>query len=158
MMEGRTRSEASSRSGAQARVAASSPDALRRMQSQAQADTRPEKLLRSVLHARGLRFLVNRQPIPGVRRKADIVFPRARVAVFVDGCFWHVCPHHATWPRANAEFWKVKLRENQRRDRETDSRLQKAGWLPIRVWEHESPEEAAERIRGHVRTRTPLPT
>jgi len=76
-----------------------------------------------------------------------------RVAVFVDGCFWHGCPKHATWPKTNAVWWRNKIEGNQRRDADTDARLAAAGWLSVRVWAHEKPAEAAERIAGIVRTR-----
>jgi DNA mismatch endonuclease, patch repair protein len=75
------------------------------------------------------------------------------VAVFVDGCFWHGCPEHATWPRSNAAFWREKIETNCRRDRDTDARLQEYGWMAIRVWEHEDPEEVAARIEQAVRSR-----
>jgi DNA mismatch endonuclease (patch repair protein) len=81
-----------------------------------------------------------------MRRRADLVFPSARVAVFVDGCFWHGCPEHATWPKQNAGWWRDKIEANRRRDRDTDARLREVGWQPVRVWEHEPVEEAARRI------------
>lgn len=74
------------------------------------------------------------------------MFPRAKVAVYVDGCFWHGCPVHGTWPKANAEWWRSKIHANQIRDADTHKRLKESGWIPIRVWEHEDPEEAAERV------------
>jgi DNA mismatch endonuclease (patch repair protein) len=86
------------------------------------------------------------------RRRVDIVFPRERVAVFVDGCFWHSCPDHATHPRANAEFWRSKLQRNVDRDRDTDGRLEALGWTVLRFWEHEDPGAAADRIEAVVRT------
>lgn len=79
------------------------------------------------------------QPEPGIRRRADILFTKARVAVFVDGCFWHKCPVHGTEPKANAEWWRAKLQRNVERDRDTDRRLEEAGWTVIRLWEHEDP-------------------
>lgn len=82
-----------------------------------------------------------------------MVFGPARVAVFVDGCYWHGCPEHATWPRSNADFWRKKITRNQERDRDTDLKLTNAGWMPIRVWEHEDPVEAAQRITAVVRER-----
>jgi DNA mismatch endonuclease (patch repair protein) len=85
--------------------------------------------------------------LAGERRRADIVFRRARVAVFVNGCFWHGCPEHATWPKHNAEFWREKIRANQQRDRDTDERLGVAGWTVIRIWEHENPSDAADRVQ-----------
>ena len=85
-----------------------------------------------------------------MRRRADLVFPGKRVAVFVDGCFWHACPEHASWPKANADWWREKILANQRRDRDTDRRLAEAGWHVIRIWEHESPAIAADRIQEAV--------
>ena len=128
--------------------AASSIDVLRRMQAQRRRDTVPELALRSQLHRKGLRFRVDRVVLPGIRRRADVVFARARVAVFVDGCFWHACPQHATRPRANADWWAQKLAANERRDRDTDQRLDAAGWRVVRVWEHEDMAAAAEQIRA----------
>lgn len=131
--------------------AASSKEALKRMLSTRQRDTAPELELRSELHRLGLRFRTHRSVLPGVRRKVDIVFIRARVAVFVDGCFWHSCPQHGTSAKANAAFWREKLAGNQRRDRDTDSRLKLARWRVVRVWEHEDPRAAARRIAKSVR-------
>ena len=129
---------------------ASTTDALRRMSAQRQRDTKGELELRSLLHRRGLRFRVH-APLPGLRRRSDIVFTRARVAVFVDGCFWHGCPEHGTWPKQNADWWREKIEANQRRDRDTDARLRAAGWTVIRVWEHDDPSQAADRIAEVVR-------
>lgn len=109
-------------------------------------DTGPELALRSELHRLGLRFRVHRRPVPGLRVAADIVFGPARVAVFVDGCFWHRCPVHATAPRANGEWWAAKLERNVERDRSANMRLEESGWVVVRVWEHESPAVAAARI------------
>ena len=125
---------------------ASSPAALRRMQAARQRDTAPELAVRSELHRRGLRFYVDRQPIPSLRRRADIVFPRRRLAIYVDGCFWHGCPVHGTWPKANAEWWRAKIEANRARDRDTDRRLEEAGWRALHAWEHESPAEIADRV------------
>lgn len=123
------------------------------MQSTRQRDTAPEVALRRALFRLGLRYRVNSIPIPGLRRRADIVFRRARVAVYVDGCFWHGCPIHATWPRANAAFWRDKIETNRRRDADTDRQLREAGWLVVRVWEHEDPSAAAGSIALFVRSR-----
>ncbi|AYV27906.1 Very short patch repair protein [Streptomyces sp. ADI95-16] len=123
------------------------------MSRQKSKDTRIELALRRALHAAGLRYRVHRRPVKGVRREADIVFGPARVAVFVDGCFWHGCPEHATWPRRNAEFWRGKIEGNQARDRDTDARLAESGWLAVRVWEHEAVDEAAVRVRRIVLAR-----
>ncbi|MEV7522235.1 very short patch repair endonuclease [Streptomyces sp. NPDC091371] len=124
-----------------------------RMSRQKSRDTGVEVSLRKALHAAGARYRVHRKPVKGVRREADIVFGPARVAVFVDGCFWHGCPVHATWPKNNAEFWRTKIEGNRRRDRDTDARFAEAGWLAVRVWEHERADEAAERVLAVVASR-----
>ncbi|MFF0550603.1 very short patch repair endonuclease [Streptomyces sp. NPDC004311] len=126
-----------------------------RMSRQKSRDTGVEVALRKALHARGARYRIHRRPVKGVRREADIVFGPARVAVFVDGCFWHGCPVHATWPKNNAEFWRAKIEGNRRRDLDTDARLVDAGWLAVRVWEHEGAEEAAARVLSVVQERRP---
>ena len=108
-------------------------------------------LLRRALWARGLRYRVDRAPLPGIRRRADIVFGPARVAVFVDGCFWHSCPQHATLPRSNRDWWKEKLAVNVERDRDTDSKLSEAGWTVLRVWEHEDMEQVADKVTQLLR-------
>lgn len=113
-------------------------------------DTLPERAIRSELHRRGLRFRVDRAPIPGLRSRADIVFGPARVAVYVDGCFWHSCPEHGTRPKANAGWWERKLDRNQERDRETDRVLQEHGWEVVRIWEHEDPVAAADRVQRAI--------
>lgn len=132
---------------------ASSPGVRASMQSNRGRDTKPELALRSAVHALGLRYRVSARPLPGVRRTADLIFAKARVAVFLDGCFWHGCPDHHTVAVTNASFWAQKVVTNRRRDRDTDSRLAEAGWLSVRVWEHEDPAEAAARIRNVVRER-----
>jgi DNA mismatch endonuclease (patch repair protein) len=121
-----------------------------RMSRQRARDTGIEMALRRALHASGLRYRIHKRPISGVRREADIVFGPARVAVFVDGCFWHGCPDHATWPRRNAEFWRTKIETNRTRDRDTDRAFADAGWTVIRVWEHEDPTTAATRVADVV--------
>ncbi|WP_081285957.1 very short patch repair endonuclease [Mycobacterium colombiense] len=120
------------------------------MQSNRGRDTKPELALRSAVHALGLRYRVSARPVEGLRRTADLVFTRVRVAVFLDGCFWHGCPQHHTVAVTNASFWSDKVSGNQARDRDTDRRLAEAGWVCIRVWEHEDPGEAAQRIRDVV--------
>jgi DNA mismatch endonuclease (patch repair protein) len=122
------------------------------MQRQRQRDTAAELTLRSVLHSRGLRFRVH-YPVPGVRRKADIAFTRVRVAVFVDGCFWHGCPEHGTWPKANAEWWRAKIQANRLRDKDTNHRLTEEDWTVVRVWEHEVPQDAARRVEAALSVR-----
>jgi DNA mismatch endonuclease, patch repair protein len=129
---------------------ASSEAVRRQMSDQRRRNTACELSLRSAIHGLGLRYYVHRRPLPGVRREADVIFPRSKVAVFVDGCFWHACPVHASWPKANSEWWRNKIVRNQERDRDTDQRLANAGWKVIRVWEHEEPGVAARRIRTAV--------
>lgn len=118
------------------------------MRSNRRTGTIPERRLRSQLHQRGLRFRVD-YPIhvSGLRVRPDVVFTARRVAVFVDGCFWHSCPEHGSIPKANADYWVPKLLRNTERDREIDAGLDAAGWEVIRIWEHEDPVLAAERIR-----------
>lgn len=123
------------------------------MARQATRDTAAETAVRTLLHAAGLRYRVNAQPLPGLRRTADIVFTRRRVAVFVDGCFWHACPDHGTVPKTNADWWTAKLARNIQRDQETNEQLAAAGWHVVRVWEHEDPRAAAHRIEALVRIR-----
>lgn len=117
----------------------------------AQKDNSRERALRSALHKLGLRFRLHRCPLPRSRRTADIVFPSSRVAVFVDGCFWHSCPLHGTKPKNNADWWEAKLQANRARDRDTDERLRELGWNVVRVWEHEDSIVAALRIERVVR-------
>lgn len=136
------------------RPSASSDEIRRRMQRQARRDTEPELALRRELWRRGLRYRVDVAPVSGFRRRADVVFARARVAVYVDGCYWHRCPEHATVPKTNREWWVTKLEANVARDRDTDARLLAAGCEVVRVWEHESIEEAADRIEAVVRSRS----
>jgi DNA mismatch endonuclease (patch repair protein) len=119
------------------------------MVRQRRRDTGPEMAIRRLLHARGLRYRVD-AVLLGMRRRADLVFVSARVAVFVDGCFWHGCPAHRTWPKSNAAWWAEKIEANVKRDRDTDQRLAADGWTVVRVWEHEAPEAAATRVAGAV--------
>ncbi|HEX2391980.1 MAG TPA: very short patch repair endonuclease [Solirubrobacterales bacterium] len=116
------------------------------MQGNRKRDTRPELALRSELHRRGLRYRVDRRPLKSVRCRADIVFPRQKVAVFVDGCFWHGCPEHGTSPQTNAAYWSAKIARNVERDRLNEAELSAAGWAVVRVWEHEISVDAADRI------------
>jgi DNA mismatch endonuclease, patch repair protein len=119
------------------------------MVRQGRRDTEPELALRRELWRRGLRYRVDVPAVKG-RRRADLVFIGPRVAVFVDGCFWHRCPVHATAPKANADWWSAKLGANERRDRDTDRVLGEAGWRVIRVWEHEDPMRAADIVQSAV--------
>ncbi|MEP1123393.1 MAG: very short patch repair endonuclease [Ilumatobacter sp.] len=121
-----------------------------RFRKQRRRDTKPEVALRSALHRQGLRFRVDRKVLPGMRSRPDIVFGPAKVAVFVDGCFWHRCPEHGTRPKNNQEWWDQKLDANVARDRRVDAELREAGWEVIRFWEHEDPLEAAERTASVV--------
>lgn len=123
------------------------------MSRQAVRNTEPELCLRRALHELGLGYRLHRQVLPDVRRSADIVFVGPQVAVFVDGCFWHGCEQHKGTPRSNAAWWAQKISRNRERDAETDARFKKAGWLPVRVWEHEDPAIAAKRIARLVRDR-----
>jgi len=128
-----------------------------RFRRQKTRDTAPELALRRKVHALGLRYRVDVAPLPGVRRRADLVFSRARIAVFVDGCFWHSCPVHATSPKSNAQWWRYKLERTVERDRETDMALTAAGWLVVRVWEHEDPKHAAQRVLDSWGSRSASP-
>lgn len=113
-------------------------------------DSGPEMELRCVLHRLGLRYRVHRRDLPGT---PDVAFGPARVAVFVDGCFWHACPDHGVLPRNNRAWWRAKLEATRERDHRKDEDLRSLGWLPVHVWEHEDPEEAAFRIRSIVEVR-----
>jgi DNA mismatch endonuclease (patch repair protein) len=113
-------------------------------------DSGPEMALRRELHRRGRRFRKHYRPLAGVRCTPDIVFTRARVAIFVDGCFWHSCPDHATMPRSNAAWWEAKLKGNVERDRRNDADLEASGWKVLRVWEHEDSVAAADRIERQL--------
>lgn len=127
-----------------------------KMSTYPRRDTTPELLLRRELHRRGLRYRVQVK-VPGNRRRTiDIAFTRARVAVFMDGCFWHGCPEHGTQPTRNSDWWRWKIQRNQERDADTNSLLETAGWTVLRVWEHEDPVATADRIEQVVRDDTRL--
>ncbi|WP_433425747.1 very short patch repair endonuclease [Microtetraspora malaysiensis] len=127
------------------------------MRSNKGKDTKPELALRRAVHALGLRYRVSYRPLRSVRRTADLVFTKAKVAVFMDGCFWHGCPTHHTVSATNPEFWAEKVRRNRERDLETDRLLREAGWRVIRIWEHEDPLTAASMIREVIRPgKTPI--
>jgi DNA mismatch endonuclease (patch repair protein) len=136
---------------------ASSPGVRASMRSNKGRDTKPERDLRSAVHALGLRYRVSMCPLPNIRRTADLAFTRHKVAVFLDGCFWHGCPDHHTVAVTNAEFWATKVETNRARDRDTDRRLAEAGWTVIRVWEHEDASVAAQRILDVVLARRNAP-
>jgi DNA mismatch endonuclease (patch repair protein) len=123
------------------------------MQANRSRDTKPEQALRSALHRRGLRFRKHVRPLSGLRCTADIVFPSEKVAVFVDGCFWHRCPVHSARPQTNESYWSAKIDRNAQRDRRNSRLLREAGWEVIRVWEHESPQVAAGKIESRVMAR-----
>ncbi|MET7875759.1 very short patch repair endonuclease [Micromonospora profundi] len=127
---------------------ASSPGIRASMRANKSRDTKPELALRRAVHARGMRYRVGIRPVAGLRRTADLVFTKAHVAVFLDGCFWHGCPQHHTIAKTNATFWAEKVRRNRERDAETDRLLAQNGWDVVRIWEHEDPEQAAERIEA----------
>jgi DNA mismatch endonuclease, patch repair protein len=114
-------------------------------------DTGPEVRVRRLLHKAGLRYRVV-YPILGQRRRTiDIAFTRQKVAVFIDGCFWHSCPQHGTTPRANATWWQAKLTANHERDADTDRMLSEVGWVSLRFWEHEPPEQVVARVAALVK-------
>jgi DNA mismatch endonuclease (patch repair protein) len=136
-----------------ARAIPPTPDVSRRMRRVRQKNTSAESALRSELHALGLRYRIHVPVLTKPRRVADVAFRGLRVAVFIDGCFWHGCPKHATWPKTNAEFWRSKIITNRRRDRDTDARLRADGWRVVRVWAHETPGVAASRIAKVVYAR-----
>jgi DNA mismatch endonuclease (patch repair protein) len=126
-------------------------DATRRsMQANRSRDTTPELLIRRELHRRGLRYRVAAAPLKGVRRTADIVFPKAHIAIMVDGCFWHGCPEHHRAPRANSDYWTAKVDRNRRRDAETTELLTAADWTVLRFWEHEDTLAVADVIQAAV--------
>ncbi|MDT0392235.1 very short patch repair endonuclease [Streptomyces dubilierae] len=125
------------------------PGRSRNMAAIKRRDTKPERIIRSLLHAAGKRYRVDlRLKLQGANPRPDIVFTRARVAVFVDGCFWHCCPDHGRQPGVNGGYWGPKLARNVARDRAADEALETAGWTVVRVWEHEEPDKAAARIIG----------
>ncbi|WP_115921789.1 very short patch repair endonuclease [Calidifontibacter indicus] len=129
-------------------------DVSKRMSRQARRDTVPELRLRRRLHADGLRYRVD-APLPGMpRRRADILFPRARVAVFVDGCFWHACTEHGSLPKTNTEWWRTKLAQNVARDRQTDEHLEALGWTVVRIRECTDLDAATAEVERTVRPST----
>jgi DNA mismatch endonuclease, patch repair protein len=128
------------------RPGAASEQKRRSMSRQRSRDTGPELAIRTRLHALGYRYRVDHRPLADLRSRGDIVFTRARLVVFVDGCFWHQCPQHATSPRHNGPWWEAKLAANVARDRATDQRLATAGFRVVRIWEHEAPDEAVATI------------
>jgi DNA mismatch endonuclease (patch repair protein) len=123
------------------------------MSRQVRKNTAAELAVRRLLHAAGLRYRVE-YPVPGMaRRRIDVAFPGAKLAILIDGCFWHGCPEHATHPKANAEWWRQKLERNMARDIETTEHLRAAGWEVLRFWEHEAPQDVADEVRRVVTQR-----
>lgn len=125
------------------------------MQGNRSRDSKPELAVRSLVHAAGLRYRVDRRPLPAVRRRADLVFTRQRIAAFIDGCFWHGCADHFVLPATNAGYWHDKITGNMARDRETDRLLRQAGWTPLRFWEHQDACEVAAALELAVRSARP---
>ncbi|MFD4420862.1 very short patch repair endonuclease [Agromyces sp. NPDC058484] len=132
---------------------ASSAATRKTMQGNRSRDSKAEIAVRRLVHARGLRYRVDARPEADLRRTADLLFTRVRVAVFIDGCFWHGCPEHFSMPATNLDYWSTKIGRNQARDLETTSRLEARGWLVLRFWEHETPSTVAERIARIVQER-----
>lgn len=119
----------------------------RRMSAQRTQGTEPELALRRLLHAAGFRYRVG-YPVPcAPRRTIDIAFPKKKVAVFIDGCFWHGCPTHAVPPKNNAQWWSSKLEGNKSRDAETTSLLEDSGWRVVRLWEHTSADSMLAAVK-----------
>ena len=123
----------------------------RNMQANRRSNTKPEVVLRSALHRLGYRYRKDMQiRLDDVRVRPDIVFTARKVAVFVDGCFWHVCPEHGRQPTTNDWYWTPKLRRNVERDRTTTAALERNGWQVVRIWEHEPLPDAVEAIRSAI--------
>lgn len=131
----------------------SAPEASKRTQRVRQSDTSDESALRLELYASGLPYRVQVPVLKKPRRVADVAFSGLRVAVFVDGCFWHGCPQHATSPKANADFWRSKILANGARDLDTDRRLREDGWVVVRAWAHEYASAVAARVARVIRSR-----
>lgn len=115
----------------------------RTMKRVRQKGTKPEKALSSELFRRGMRYRVNYKNVPG---SPDMAFTRAKIAVFLDGCFWHACPLHGSVPKNNRKWWEAKLERNVARDRKTDLALEELGWISLRYWEHDDIDEIADEI------------
>lgn len=121
------------------------------MQGNRKRDTRPELAIRRAAHRLGLRYRVAARPLPHLNCTADLVFPRALVAVFVDGCYWHGCPEHYRLPRTNPSYWGPKIARNQERDSRVTAELSSEGWAVLRFWEHDPADAAATTIAAAVR-------
>lgn len=120
------------------------------MRAQKTTGTKVELQVRRGLHARGYRFRVDQKLLPDHRFRGDIVWSGRRIVVFLDGCFWHGCPLHATTPKSNREFWEAKIETNRSRDRRVDEILRSRGWTVLRYWEHEPPLEIIESVIDHL--------
>jgi DNA mismatch endonuclease (patch repair protein) len=118
-----------------------------------QRDTLAEMELRRALHRHGFRYRVDSAPVAALRTRADVVFTKARVAVFVDGCFWHSCPEHGSIPQTNRDWWITKLATNVARDRRASEQLREAGWVVLRCWEHDDMTRVAKKVISVVRAR-----
>jgi len=139
---------------------ASTEGARRRMQAVRHSDTAAERAFCSALDRLGLRYAKDQRPLDHGRRRADVVFESAKVAVFVDGCFWHSCPIHATSSKSNADWWRTKLEANRARDADTNRELRDAGWVVLRFWEHQALDavtclSAARTVADLVDRQTP---
>src|SRR5438034_5314574 len=122
----------------------------RRMERARQRDTSIEVALGRELRVLGLSFESNVVPVAGIRSRPDVLFPTSRIAVFVNGCFWHGCPAHGTWPKHNAAWWRAKIEANRARDLKNDEMLATAGWIVLRYWEHDDPSVVAQEIAQQI--------
>lgn len=122
------------------------------MQANVGVETKPERLLRCALHRAGARFRKAAKPEPDLRITADVVFRRQKVCIFVDGCFWHGCPEHFRPPKTNASWWREKIADNARRDRDQSRLLMERGWQVVRLWEHQISESSLPAIIARIMT------
>lgn len=129
----------------------SSSAAKSRMEAAKPKNTLPEIKLQTALAELGINFETDVKPIEDLHRRADVLIREGKIAIFVDGCFWHGCPIHGTQAKANAEFWADKIKRNQERDLDTNEHLEAAGWTVIRIWEHEDPNDAAKQIADIIK-------
>lgn len=125
---------------------ATSPGTAKSMRSNRSRDTSLELRVRRALHGAGLRYRVDCAPIAGLRTRADVVFTKRHIAIYLDGCFWHGCPDHGSTPTAHADYWRPKLDRNRTRDQDVTRKLQDAGWTVLRFWEHEPVDAIIETI------------
>jgi DNA mismatch endonuclease (patch repair protein) len=136
------------------RAPVASSSAVRRvMQANTGRETEPERMVRRFLHRCGLRFRNDRRPLPTLRCAADLVFPSARLCIFIDGCFWHGCPRHFRVPSSNSAWWAEKIEENRMRDRRNDVVLERAQWKVIRLWEHQINPRYLSKLESRIRRR-----